>query len=168
MRQYGIGSIGSIWTYLLNLALFIILMIFELAGYEAIHGLVWGLINKGLIREYLTPYCCCGSPLLRGQYILGSVMPTIILGFIQGWIAIRTGSFLLFCLSLSSSLQGDHLFTQKCDAGASGISDPVNLALITLLWMPIQQPSEISNNTLMSFFIVDTSFLSSNAITVSP
>ena len=118
--------------------------------------------------QRLTPYCCCGSPLLRGQYILGSVMPTIILGFIQGWIAIRTGSFLLFCLSLSSPLQGDHLFTQKCDAGTSGIPDPINHALITLLWMPIQQPSEISNNTLMSFFIVDSSFLSSNAITVSP
>lgn len=114
LRKYGIPEIESLSTYMLGLALFIVLMMVELAVHEAIHGLVWGLLNKegfsaiefGLIREYLTPYCYCGAPLLRWQYILGSAMPTIILGFIQGWAAIASGNLLLFALSMALMFGG--------------------------------------------------------------
>ena len=121
LLRNGIPERPSISTYLLYLALFIFVTMAELALHEGIHGLVWGLLNKegfsaiefGLIKEYLTPYCYCGSPLLRWQYILGSVMPTVVLGFIQGLIAILTGSFLLFVLSVFLMIGGggDFLIT---------------------------------------------------------
>ena len=121
LRRNGLGEKPSLSTYLLFLGLFIFLTMAEVALHEGIHGLVWGLLNKdgfsaiefGLIREYMTPYCYCGSPLLRWQYIAGSLMPTIVLGFIQGWIAVMTGSLLLLALSLVLMLGGggDFLIT---------------------------------------------------------
>ena len=48
----------------------------------------------------MIPYCYCGTPLTRGQYMIGSLMPTLILGFIQGFIAIMTGNILIFALSI--------------------------------------------------------------------
>ena len=48
----------------------------------------------------MTPYCYCGTPLTRGQYLIGSVMPTLVLGFIQGFVAVCSGSFMLFVLSV--------------------------------------------------------------------
>ena len=114
VRKYGIPVIRSLSTYMLYLVLFFILMLVELVLHEGIHGLVWGLLNKegfsaiefGVIREYLTPYCYCGAPLLRWQYILGSVMPTIFLGFIQGWTAVVTGNLLIFALSMALMFGG--------------------------------------------------------------
>ncbi len=121
LMKHGMPGRPAVSTYLLFLGLFILLTMAEMVVHEGIHGLVWGLLNKdgfsaiefGLIREYMTPYCYCGSPLLRWQYILGSVMPTVVLGFLQGWIAVMTGSFLLFVLSLVLMLGGggDFLIT---------------------------------------------------------
>ncbi|SCW64875.1 Putative zincin peptidase [Ruminococcaceae bacterium YRB3002] len=58
--------------------------------HELIHGFTWGLFAKkhfksiafGVIWEYLTPYCCCKEPLGRVPYILGCLMPGIVLGII--------------------------------------------------------------------------------------
>ena len=104
----GIPQRAAFSTYLLYLALFIFLAMAEMAVHEGIHGLTWGLLSPdgfstiefGLIKEYLTPYCYCGTPLTRGQYIIGSMMPTLVLGFIQGIVAILTGNFLIFILSV--------------------------------------------------------------------
>lgn len=104
----GIPQRVAFSTYLLYLALFIFLSMAEMAIHEGIHGLTWGLLSPdgfstiefGLIKEYLTPYCYCGTPLTRGQYIIGSMMPTLVLGFIQGIVAILTGNFLIFILSV--------------------------------------------------------------------
>ena len=104
----GIPQRVAFSTYLLYLALFIFLAMAEMAVHEGIHGLTWGLLSPdgfstiefGLIKEYLTPYCYCGTPLTRGQYIIGSMMPTLVLGFIQGIVAILTGNFLIFILSV--------------------------------------------------------------------
>ena len=57
--------------------------------HELIHGAVWGSfapdhfrsIEFGFILKALTPYCTCSQPLKKWQYILGSVMPTLVLGF---------------------------------------------------------------------------------------
>lgn len=103
-----IPRIGEFSTYLLYLSLFIFLMMAEMAIHEGIHGLTWGLLSPdgfstiefGFIKEYATPYCYCGTPLRRTQYIIGSIMPTLVLGFLQGLVAIMTGNFLLFILSL--------------------------------------------------------------------
>ena len=110
----GIPQRVAFSTYLLYLALFIFLSMAEVAVHEGIHGLTWGLLSPdgfstiefGLIKEYLTPYCYCGTPLTRGQYIIGSMMPTLVLGFIQGIVAILTGNFLIFILSVFLMIGG--------------------------------------------------------------
>ena len=110
----GIPQRVAFSTYLLYLALFIFLSMAEMAIHEGIHGLTWGLLSPdgfstiefGLIKEYLTPYCYCGTPLTRGQYIIGSMMPTLVLGFIQGIVAILTGNFLIFILSVFLMIGG--------------------------------------------------------------
>ena len=38
--------------------------------------------------------------------MVGSMMPTLILGFLQGLLAVRTGSFLLFVLSVVLMIGG--------------------------------------------------------------
>ena len=58
--------------------------------HELIHGLSWGIgaknhmkdIEYGFIKEMLTPYCYCRSPLSKGMYLFGSMMPMTILGVV--------------------------------------------------------------------------------------
>ena len=111
---HGIPQRGAFSTYLLYLSLFIFLSMAEMALHEGIHGLTWGLLSPdgfstiefGLIKEYMTPYCYCGTPLTKGQYILGSMMPTLVLGFIQGVVAVITGNFLILVLSVFLMIGG--------------------------------------------------------------
>ena len=112
--MHGIPQRGAFSTYLLYLSLFIFLSMAEMALHEGIHGLTWGLLSPdgfstiefGLIKEYMTPYCYCGTPLTKGQYILGSMMPTLVLGFIQGVVAVITGNFLILVLSVFLMIGG--------------------------------------------------------------
>lgn len=75
--------------------------------HEAIHGLTWGLFAKGrfksisfgVIWQMLTPYCTCSEPLTRRQYIIGGIMPTLILGFGLAGLAAGIESYGLFVLS---------------------------------------------------------------------
>ena len=114
LLRHGINRPESFQSYLLSLFLFVILAAAEMALHEGIHGLTWGLLSPdgfstiefGFIKEYLTPYCYCGTPLTKGQYMIGSMMPTLILGFLQGLLAVRTGSFLLFVLSVVLMIGG--------------------------------------------------------------
>ena len=105
---HGIGQITSFTSYMISLVLFVILMAVETVIHEGIHGLTWGLlapdgfraIEFGFIKEYLTPYCYCASPLTKGAYLVGSILPTLILGFAQGIVAICTGNFMIFLLAV--------------------------------------------------------------------
>ena len=108
LMQHGIGKPGSLSDYLLSLAFFIFMVMAEMIVHEGIHGLTWGLLSPdgfstieyGLIKEYMTPYCYCGTPLTRGQYLIGSLLPTLVLGFFQGFVAVCTGNFMIFVLSV--------------------------------------------------------------------
>ena len=114
LLMHGIPQRVAFSTSLLNLGLLILFFMAEMAVHEGIHGITWGLLSPdgfsaiefGLIKEYLTPYCYCGTPLTKGQYILGSLMPTLVLGFIQGFAAILTGNFLIFILSVILMIGG--------------------------------------------------------------
>ena len=72
------------WTILLVAALFLTVV------HELIHGLTWGLFAKerfksiefGVIWKMLTPYCTCKEPLKKNQYIVGSLMPCLVLGIL--------------------------------------------------------------------------------------
>lgn len=76
-------------------------------SHELIHGVCnylfnghnWESIEFG-IADGLTPYCTCQAPLKKWQYIIVLLVPTTILGYGLGAIAIITGSWLIFILSM--------------------------------------------------------------------
>ena len=85
---------------ILFVALFMVLIVVQ----ELIHGLTWSLyaehhfkdIEFGFMKEYLTPYCTCTTPLPKIQYIMGALMPCIVLGILPTAIGILLGSSLFF------------------------------------------------------------------------
>lgn len=97
---------GSSWNFGGLDSLLLLLLFLLLVGlHEAIHGLTWAVFAKnhlrsiefGVIWRALVPYCTCGDPLKRGQYILGTAMPTLLLGFLPAVAAILGGwPWLLF------------------------------------------------------------------------
>lgn len=107
----------SVWE---SLALLPALIAFVVI-HELIHGLAWGhfagfkAIDFGVIWSMLTPYCTCGAPLKRWQYILGGLMPTIVLGTVLTEAACLSGS--LFWLAMAEIMVlgggGDFLIVLK-------------------------------------------------------
>lgn len=91
-----------------ELLLMLVLLIVLMAVHEGIHGLVWGLcapsrfqsIEFGMVWATLSPYCTCAEPMKKGQYLLGSAMPTLVLGFGLGAVSVFTGVDLLLYLSV--------------------------------------------------------------------
>ena len=83
-----------------QLMLFVILMLALVVVHELIHGITWSMyaqnhwkdIDFGFMKEYMTPYCTCRCPLSKGGYIMGALMPLIILGVIPTIAAIAAGS----------------------------------------------------------------------------
>ncbi len=82
------GGVEGLWMFLV---VFMILIVVH----ELIHGFTWGMFAKsklkaiafGFIWQYLTPYCTCKEPLKKHQMVLGSLMPTIVLGIVPGILA---------------------------------------------------------------------------------
>ena len=82
--------------------------------HEWIHGLSWGIsakhhmkdIEYGFIKEKLTPYCYCRSPLSKGAYVFGSMMPLTILGVVVSIVAIIIASPVLLLVGLMQVLGG--------------------------------------------------------------
>lgn len=107
------GSLGdnlSLPGLLVLLGVFLVLIV----AHEGIHALVWGLcapsgfhsIEFGVVWATLSPYCTCAEPMKKGQYLLGSAMPTLVLGFGLGVVAIYTGTAFLLYLSVLLILGG--------------------------------------------------------------
>ncbi|MDY3364446.1 DUF3267 domain-containing protein [Riemerella anatipestifer] len=71
--------------------------------HELIHGLTWSIFTKngfksmkfGILLKMLTPYCHCKEPLKVKQYIIGAIMPSIILGLLPAILAIILGNIIL-------------------------------------------------------------------------
>lgn len=82
----------------------ILIIIASIIIHELIHGFTWGLFARngfksagfGFSFRSLTPYCSCKEPLGKKQYILGTIMPGLILGFVPMIIACITLSHILF------------------------------------------------------------------------
>ena len=82
--------------------------------HELIHGITWGIFAKnhfhsidfGIIWSSLTPYCTCSEPLKKLEYLLGTAMPTLILGGGVAVIAVMADQFLLFLLAEVMILSG--------------------------------------------------------------
>ena len=104
----GKGSIN------LNIFAFLLLIAVCTVIHEGIHGLTWGCFAKsgfrsidfGMIWSMLAPYCTCSEPLGKGVYLLGGVMPTLVLGPALTAAACVTGNFTLLMTAVVMILGG--------------------------------------------------------------
>lgn len=120
--------------------------VLSIVVHELLHGTGWALFAKngfkniafGVVWSALMPYCTCKVPLRKGPYILGLVLPLIILGIIPGILACVFGSYalliygllmtvcaggdlLVLFLIIRSHLKGDVLFLDHpTDVGLVG------------------------------------------------
>lgn len=110
----GILDSVSFWGFYLQLILSCVLFFILVVVHELIHGFTWGSFAKkhfksisfGIIWKAVTPYCTCSEPLRKWQYIIGALMPTIILGLGLGIISIFSGSLVLFITAMFMFLGG--------------------------------------------------------------
>ena len=115
VQGFGMGVKGLI-IYAIG---YIVLIV----AHELVHGLTWSFfspnhwkdIDFGFIVKTMNPYCTCGEPLEKGQYILGAMMPLLVTGIIPTVIAFLIGSFpfLLVGLSLIIGAGGDIMLVLK-------------------------------------------------------
>lgn len=99
--------------------LIITVSLIGVVAHELIHGAVWAQFTKegfksikfGVLWKMLTPYCHCKEPLLIKHYILGAIMPAIILGVLPAIYAILFGSlgFLIFGIFFTIVAAGDFM-----------------------------------------------------------
>ena len=88
--------------------LFLILMVVGIVVHELIHGITWACfapsgwrsISFGVIWKMLTPYCHCNEPMRPRPYIIGALMPLIVLGIIPAVICLISGSLFLLLWSI--------------------------------------------------------------------
>jgi hypothetical protein len=72
--------------------------------HELIHGITWAAYSEngwrsirfGVLWKSMTPYSHCTEVLTVKQYIIGAMMPSIILGIIPSLIACISGNFFFF------------------------------------------------------------------------
>lgn len=96
----------------LGMILAIVIMLVLIVVHEMIHGAVWGLfarnhyksIEFGIIAKEFMPYCTCLEPLTKAQYILGSVMPCVVLGIIPMIVSFINGSTTLLLIGGTMTL----------------------------------------------------------------
>lgn len=91
--------------------------------HELIHGACWSIfaphhfrdIEFGVLRSSLTPYCTCLSPLQKGHYIFGTVMPFLLLGILPMAAGIAAGKqWILFLgIIMADSAAGDLMIIRK-------------------------------------------------------
>lgn len=114
LYQYFAESLGKY-----NLFIVLGLILSGIIVHELIHGITWakyatkGLqsMKFGVVWKYVTPYCHCEEPLLVKHYIIGALMPAIILGFTPGIIGVYTGNFglIIFGLFFTFAAGGDFM-----------------------------------------------------------
>ncbi|ATP55170.1 hypothetical protein CPT03_01155 [Pedobacter ginsengisoli] len=93
---------------LLTSAIMILVILIGIVLHELIHGITWCLFAKerfksikfGVIWKAVTPYCHCKEPLKIKHYILGAIMPAILLGIIPVILALITGNIQLFAFGM--------------------------------------------------------------------
>ena len=89
------------WGFLVVLIVLISCLIIL---HELIHGITWAIFAKnhfhaidfGIVWSTLSPYCTCFEPLKKWQYLLGTAMPTLVLGGGGAAAAVMTNQLLLF------------------------------------------------------------------------
>lgn len=102
-----------------KIVLFVVLFIIGIILHELIHGLFFGLFAKngfksirfGVMWQYFTPYCHCKEPLMIKHYVIGALMPALLLGIIPAVISLFNGSmlFLIFGVFFTGAAAGDFM-----------------------------------------------------------
>ena len=103
--------------------LLLVLIVVLIVVHELIHGITWSMFTErhfkdiefGFMKEYFTPYCTCLVPLSKKHYILGALMPGILLGVVPTALGILLGSPLLFWTGIVMLLSagGDIMIVMK-------------------------------------------------------
>ena len=116
---YVINGCSYVNTLVIHPLLFTLFLLIAIVLHELIHGITFGIfasegrkaIEFGVIWKALTPYCTCSSTLKKWQYVIGALMPTILLGFLPGMVAAATAnlSLLIFSQILILAGGGDFL-----------------------------------------------------------
>ena len=91
-----------------ELIIFIVALVALIVVHELIHGLTWSFfapngfkdIEFGIMMDSLTPYCTCATPLKKGAYITGALMPMVVLGIIPTIVAFVSGNMLLLYIGI--------------------------------------------------------------------
>jgi hypothetical protein len=119
-HQYPVDRIGAymdnIWVNMLPAVPVI------LAGIimkELIHGITWSFYTKhgstsiryGVRWKMLTPYCHCKEPLKVKHYVLGAIMPGLLVGVLPAIFALIKGNLplLIFAIFFTVAAAGDFL-----------------------------------------------------------
>lgn len=113
--DYEKNGIGDVLIF------FALLMVFMFI-HELLHGAGWQFFTRekwrsiylGVMWENLTPYCHCKEPLRPKQYLVGVLMPFMVLGVGLYVAAFVSGSRLLFLLSLFNILSAGGDTTIAC------------------------------------------------------
>ena len=106
-----------------DITVFTVAVLILTVVHELVHGATWAVfaedhfrdISFGFMKEYLAPYCSCKTPLSKGQYITGALMPLIVTGIVPAVIALITGSWMLLLIgvALISGAAGDILIVRN-------------------------------------------------------
>ena len=75
-------------------------MIIGIVVHELIHGITWACyapsgwksISFGVMWKMLTPYCHCDEPMRIPGYMMGAMMPCVVLGIIPSIVAMFIGN----------------------------------------------------------------------------
>lgn len=93
------------------------ILVFGIISHELLHGITWALMTKGGFKQlkfginlkHLAPYAHFKKPLKVKSYLLGALMPLLILGIIPAIVGIASGDgfYLLFGLFFTWAATGD-------------------------------------------------------------
>jgi hypothetical protein len=99
---------GEVKFSILGSLLLYAIMVASVFVHEFLHGLTWNFyckngwksIHLGVMWKKLTPYCCCMESLSVRQYILGGLMPFLVLGLGMFVVSLITNSIFWLVLSV--------------------------------------------------------------------
>lgn len=110
---------GAPWMIGVGGLVVFVILIAGIVVHELIHGIVWARyaekgfksIRFGVLWKMATPYCHCKEPLQVKHYILGAIMPALVLGLLPALIALIAGNFalLIFGMFFTMAAVGDFM-----------------------------------------------------------
>jgi hypothetical protein len=109
-----LGELVRVHRDLLLISPMLMLVVFVLGAvvHELLHGLTWAIfcrnglksIKYGVYWKMLTPYCHCKEVLPLKHYVIGGMMPGLVMGLLPALAGIVMGHFLLFLFGLFFSM----------------------------------------------------------------